>query len=78
MEQTDDESIRRHAKEVGAVLITKDSDFVHIHTLGSDDPPVVWLRIGNATNRVLLAWLAPRSDHIVTALRSGESVVEVT
>jgi len=40
-------------------------------------PAVVWLRIGNCTNRVLLAWLEPLLPEILRQLDAGQRLVEV-
>jgi predicted nuclease of predicted toxin-antitoxin system len=40
-------------------------------------PAVVWLRIGNCTNRVLFAWLEPLLPEIARQLESGQRLVEV-
>jgi predicted nuclease of predicted toxin-antitoxin system len=57
------ETVRRNA-----VLITKDENFLAIRSASRDGPSVVWLRIGNATNRALIDWLAPRFPAILAAL----------
>lgn len=57
------------------IVITKDGDFAA--------PPmatglrVVWLRLGNATNRRLVEWLEPRWSEVEAALTSGDMLVEV-
>jgi hypothetical protein len=40
-------------------------------------PAVVWLRIGNCTNRVLVAWLQPLLADIKSRLSRGEKIIEV-
>jgi len=40
-------------------------------------PAVVWLRIGNCTNRVLFAWLEPWLPEIQKRLSEGEKLIEV-
>ena len=55
--------------------MTKAEDFLTRH------PPthytLVWLRLGNASNRTLSEWLEPRLDAIVAAIEAGEQLVEV-
>lgn len=61
----------------GWVIVTKDEDFA-VRVLQSDrSPQVVWLRIGNCTNRVLIGWLEPLLQGIVDALEAGNRLVEV-
>ena len=38
---------------------------------------VVWLRLGNATNAVLKAWLRSRWGAVVQDLSRGERLIEV-
>jgi predicted nuclease of predicted toxin-antitoxin system len=74
---SDDSEIWAHAVRSNVVLITKDEDFLAIRLTGQVGTPVVWLRIGNATNRALLVWLAPRFGGVLSSLAGGELVVEV-
>ena len=70
-----DAAIVEAALDRGAVLVTKDEDFVLLRL------PVrivlLWLRIGNATNRALQQWLEPRWPTIERMLIAGERFVEV-
>ena len=40
-------------------------------------PVIVWLRIGNATNRALLEWLEPRWSSVVQLLIDDNRLIEV-
>ncbi len=51
LRESDDGSIRNFAVEGGWVLVTKDDDFVERSLDSAEGPPIVWLRIGNCTNR---------------------------
>ncbi len=77
MEAVPDQLIWRHAIKTGAVLITKDEDFVVLQTLQPDGPKVVWLRIGNTTKRFLLARMEAVLPAIVDALGRGEQIIEI-
>jgi predicted nuclease of predicted toxin-antitoxin system len=48
-----DLSIWRHAARTGAILVTKDEDFVALAEREPDGPQVVWIRIGNISNEAL-------------------------
>lgn len=71
-----DSVIAAHAFAAGAVIVTKDADFV---TLGRHDEAlqVVWVRFGNASWAALSSRLLPILPHIEAALREGERLVEV-
>jgi predicted nuclease of predicted toxin-antitoxin system len=70
-----DREIATYAAANHLILVTKNDDFLTRY------PPVayrlVWLRIGNATNRALAAWLEVRWVGVVVALDAGERLVEV-
>lgn len=57
------------------IVITKDSDFALL-----DMQPgfrIVWLRVGNVTNKAFIRWLEPRWDEVETMLQAGEALIEV-
>ena len=66
-----DRAIWAYSVSNAAVLVTKDEDFVSIRAAAATGPSVVWLRVGNATNDSLFAWLAPRYDRIIGAINAG-------
>ena len=77
LRDSDDGSIWNVAVSGQWTVITKDEDFVERCLGRPDAPPVVWLRIGNCTNRVLFAWLEPLLPEIVRRLEAGERLLEV-
>ena len=58
-----------------SVLVSKDEDFVTLRL--PDRFALVWLRVGNATNRALLAWVEPRWERVEALLDMGERLVEL-
>ena len=73
----EDPAIWLHAVATHAALITKDADLLAIRINAAAGPAVIWLRIGNATNRNLIGWFARRFPAVIDALLAGESIVEV-
>lgn len=73
-----DREIWNRAAEQGAVIVTKDEDFVTMQALGPQGPPVIWIRIGNVTKRALLRHLAAALPSVLTALERGETVVQIS
>ena len=71
----DDEHIGARAEADGAVLVSKDEDFVRLRL--PDRHALLWLRCGNTTNRALYGWLEPRWSRIEALLAGGERHVEV-
>jgi len=53
-----DTRIWTEAEHLGAVIVSKEEDFVHLRTLNPEGPSVVWVRVGNTTRRELLAWFS--------------------
>ena len=70
-----DRAIADHASATGAILVSKDADFVVLRL--PDRFALVWLRCGNATNRALRAWLTLRWPQVIALLATGERFVEV-
>src|SRR3989442_881473 len=77
LRESDDGSIRDFAAGGDWVLITKDEELVERSLDSAEGPQIVWLRIGNCTNRVLFAWLEPLLPEILRQLEAGQRVLEV-
>ena len=70
-----DREIAARAEAGGAVLVSKDEDFVVLRL--PDRFALLWLRCGNASNTALRVWLEPRWTEIDRLLMDGERFVEV-
>lgn len=73
----EDAEIRKYALSVNAVVVTKDEDFSVRAVTSPPGPPVVWIRIGNTTNRALLERFEPLWPEIERALQRGEKLIEI-
>ncbi|WP_298742851.1 DUF5615 family PIN-like protein [uncultured Brevundimonas sp.] len=73
----DDAVIWDIARRDGRVIVTKDRDFATWAATRRAGPQVVWIRLGNATRRVLAEWLEPRWPEIERRLGEGVHLVEV-
>jgi len=73
----EDRMISDYALQIGAIILTKDDDFAERTSRTASGPIIVWLRIGNSTNRVLFAWLEPRWGAIIQLLSEGNRLIEV-
>ena len=71
-----DDAIEAKARELGAVIWSKDADFAD-RARRTRGLQVVWLRLGNTTNVSLRAKLTPHLQTIESALRDGDALVEV-
>ena len=72
----EDHVIWTQAITIDAIIITKDEDFAARAAREATAPVIVWLRIGNATNHVLIQWLEPRWTQIVSLLNDGHQLIE--
>jgi predicted nuclease of predicted toxin-antitoxin system len=78
MAADDDGPIWDRAASELEIIITKDEDFALRRILTVAGPPqIVWLRVGNCSNRALMQWLAPLWPDIVRRLAGGDALVEV-
>jgi len=71
-----DDAIRTYATKIGAVIVTKDEDFV-VRRVLQEGPAVVWIRIGNTRRAELLRRIEADFIAIVAALERGETLVEL-
>lgn len=72
-----DERIFRAARKAGAVIMTKDSDFIKLHYLYGVPPQIIWLTCGNTSNNNLRAILQNAMPKVLLLLQNGENLVEI-
>ncbi|MCE0521953.1 MAG: DUF5615 family PIN-like protein [Methylacidiphilales bacterium] len=77
LREAEDDAIWDYALANQAVIITKDQDFADRLLSGGTAPIIVWLRIGNTSNRTLFAWLLPLWPDILSHIQSGDKLIEV-
>jgi predicted nuclease of predicted toxin-antitoxin system len=75
--EASDTAVWSYALRTGAVIVTKDEDFAERSTRIEPAPVIVWLRVGNGTNRALLLWIEPRWGGVMKFLQQGSRLVEV-
>jgi predicted nuclease of predicted toxin-antitoxin system len=66
-----DEAISR-----SAVLVTKDRDFPIRRAASDDGPAILWVRVGNISNRTLIELALQALPAIIDAIERNETVVE--
>ena len=71
-----DDVIEAKARELGAVIWSKDADFAE-RARRTRGLQVVWLRFGNTANASLRNKLSPHLRAIESALKEGDVLVEV-
>jgi len=77
LREAEDSKIWDYALVNQAGIITKDQDFAERILSGNASPVIVWLRIGNTSNRALCEWLLPLWPEIIDRVAAGEMLVEV-
>ena len=77
LREADDNVIWAHALRTSSIIMTKDEDFAARSAREAAGPVIIWLRVGNTTNRVLRAWIEPRLPGTLELLAQGSRLVEV-
>ena len=71
-----DADVARRAVRTGAVIVSKDEDFLSFRgDIGSVQ--VLWIRVGNVSNRVLFERLESVWTDVIGDLQRGEPIVTV-
>jgi predicted nuclease of predicted toxin-antitoxin system len=78
LRDADDRKIFGAAREAGAVVVTKDADFVRILEQLGPPPQVVWVTCGNTSNAQLCQVLSSAWPTTESILRQGEPLVEIS
>jgi predicted nuclease of predicted toxin-antitoxin system len=77
LRDAEDTDIFAAAKEAGATVRTKDSDFVDLLQRHGPPPQAVWLRCGNTSNVRLKQLLSHALPDVLAMIEQGEQLVEI-
>jgi len=77
LRDADDAAIRAYAGRTGAVLFTKDRDFVPAGDFQQIAIQLVWVRTGNISTRALLERLEAAWPQLMTHLTDRAKLVEL-
>lgn len=77
MRDADDATIRAYASRTGAVVVTKDHNFVPTHEAQEKVIQVIWVRTGNATTRAVLERIETAWPQLLAHLNEGTRLVEL-
>jgi predicted nuclease of predicted toxin-antitoxin system len=75
--QAKDEGIYRAAAKAGAIIATKDSDFVRLQERFGPPPRILWITMGNVGNAELWKALEAQWPRICAHFEAGEPLVEI-
>lgn len=76
LREADDGTIWSYAHAQNAIVVTKDEDFGQL-AAAMPEARVLWVRVGNAVNRVLLARFERSWPEILAHLEDGAQIVEL-
>ena len=66
-----------HAVAQGQVIVSKDADFVQLAAQARLPVQLLWVRLGNCGNRLLVDRLMAALPSLLSGLESGAAVVEL-
>jgi predicted nuclease of predicted toxin-antitoxin system len=78
LQNADDHTIFMAARAAGAVVATKDVDFVRLLDRYGPPPQLIWITCGNTSNASLKTALQANWQTVRTMLDAGERLVELT
>ena len=73
-----DTEIFQAARQAGAIVMTKDSDFAMLLERFGPPPQILWVTCGNTSNARLTKILATSLSQALQLLERGEQIVEIT
>lgn len=77
LRDAEDLAIFQAARAAGAVVVTKDADFLLLLEQFGPPPQVLWLTCGNTSNKRLQQVLLPLMPAALELLQAGEPLVEI-
>ena len=78
LRDAEDAVIFQAARRAGALVLTKDADFVTLVGRHGPPPQIVWLTCGTTSNRALRELLSSAWPRVVALLEAGEPLVEIS
>ncbi|MBX7256328.1 MAG: DUF5615 family PIN-like protein [Candidatus Hydrogenedentes bacterium] len=78
LREASDSAIFNAARDSGAIVVTKDRDFVRLLEVHGPPPQILWVTCGNTSNARLREVLTQSLDDAFKLLQSGESLVEIS
>jgi predicted nuclease of predicted toxin-antitoxin system len=77
LKDAEDFAIFQAAKDADAIILTKDSDFVHLLERYGSPPRILWLTCGNTSEAALQQILDKHLLVAVSLFDAGEKLVEI-
>lgn len=77
LRDAEDAEIFAKARIANAIVLTKDSDFVHLLEQHGSPPKILWLTCGNTSEAALQQILSRHLSTALALLADGEDLVEI-
>jgi len=77
LRDAEDNEVFQAARNAGAIVITKDSDFVRLLEEHGPPPQICWITCGNTSNANLRRVLASAMPNAIALFDQGEPLVEI-
>lgn len=77
LRDAEDPDIFQKARDAGAVIMTKDEDFIRLVERNGPPPQVIWVTSGNMPNARFKSLLLKTFRDVISMIASGETVVEI-
>ncbi len=77
LREAEDPIIFQKARAAGAVVMTKDEDFIRLVERNGTPPRVIWVTSGNMSNARFKILLSKTLVDAISLIESGESIVEI-
>lgn len=77
LRDAEDAAVFAAARGVGAVVLTRDGDFVELLARHGPPPQVLWLTCGNTSDAALRVTLAEAWPRAAAMLVAGEPLIEI-
>lgn len=78
LRDAEDKEIFHAAKREGAIVMTKDNDFVRLLDRLGPPPQIIWITCGNTSNTRLKEILKATLPKALQLLEAGEKLVEIS
>ena len=78
LRDSSDREVFLAARKAGAVVMTKDEDFVYLLEQLGTPPQIIWITCGNTSNARLQAILTKAAAKTFELLKIGEPLIEIS
>ena len=78
LQLAEDEEVFEKAKELDAVIITKDKDFLELQIRLGYPPKIIWVTSGNTSNKKLKHIFSQLFPKAIEFLKQGHNLVEIS